>query len=211
MAFQSFKELGEALTAFDLIYTEQDFVRPVSYILEEHFQAEIAFALEEIAVFSSEAAICENLLYPTLREVWRGFKDSLALWSHQTLRFDDVLNGVPDYTIARRSPRGKIVFDKPYLLLAEAKKDNFTEGWGQCCAAMVAAQKLNEPRKHAVYGIASNGQHWEFARLEGKNFIRHPRPFSIYDLGELAAALHAVMSECHKLAVESASGLVPSE
>lgn len=202
MAFQSFKELAQALTAFDFVYTEQDFVRPLSFPLDKRFKDDITFALEEIAVFSSEAAICENLLYPTLREVWRGFRATLAIWSHQTLSYDEVLSGIPAYTIARRSPRGKIVFDKPYLLLAEAKKDNFTEGWGQCCAAMVAAQRLNEPSNDAVYGIASNGQQWEFAKLEGKQFTRHPRPFSIYELEQLTNALHFIFRECEKNALQ---------
>jgi hypothetical protein len=93
-----------------------------------------------------------------------------------------------------------VVFDKPYLLLAEAKKDNFTEGWGQCCAAMVAAQRLNEPSNHEVFGIASNGQQWEFAKLDGKNFTLQIRPFSIHALDELTSALRFVFQECERFA-----------
>jgi hypothetical protein len=206
MAFQAFRELSDTLTAFDLMYFEQDFVLPPAIqCASPRLAEEIDFSLREIAVYSSEAAICENLLYPTLREVWREFTLTLALWSHQTVRYDDVLSGIPDYIIARRSLHGKIVFDKPYLLLVEAKKDNFAEGWGQCCAAMLAAQKLNEPSTHAVFGIASNGQQWEFAKLEGNKFIRHPRPFSIYDLDSLTSALRFVLQECEQFAAQTPS------
>jgi hypothetical protein len=31
--------------------------------------------------------------------------------------------------LAKRSPLGKVVFDKPYLLLVGAKQDKFEEGW----------------------------------------------------------------------------------
>jgi hypothetical protein len=57
---------------------------------------------------------------------------------------DHKLSGFPEYILASRSPLGKIVFDKPYLLLVEAKQDNFEAGWAQCLAEMIAAQRLNQ-------------------------------------------------------------------
>jgi hypothetical protein len=33
--------------------------------------------------------------------------------------------------------------EEPYLIVIEAKKDNFEEGWGQCLVELITAQKLN--------------------------------------------------------------------
>ncbi len=77
------------------------------------------------------------------------------------------LNSFPEYILARRSPLGKVVFDKPYLLLVEAKQDNFESAWAQCLSEMIAAQNLNQNLPIIVFGITSNGERWQFAKLEG--------------------------------------------
>jgi hypothetical protein len=81
-------------------------------------------------VDNSEDAICENLIYPVLKEVWKSYRHQLTLWSHQALTYDEDVSGVPDYIVTKRSPLGTIVFDKPYFLVVEAKQDKFEEGWG---------------------------------------------------------------------------------
>jgi hypothetical protein len=44
-------------------------------------------------------------------------------------------------------------FDSPYLILMEAKKDNFEEGWGQCLAELIAAQKINNQPEQSLYRL----------------------------------------------------------
>jgi hypothetical protein len=39
----------------------------------------------EGVVNNSEAAICENLIYPVLKEVWKVYRRKFILWSHETL------------------------------------------------------------------------------------------------------------------------------
>lgn len=78
-----------------------------------------------------------------------------------------------------------MVFDKPYLLIVEAKQDNFDWGWGLCLAKMVAAQRLNGDIAIAIFGIVSNGINWEFGKLEGNTFMHHPAPYSIFELERL--------------------------
>lgn len=102
------------------------------------------------------------------------------------------LSGFPEYILARRSPLGKVVFDKPYFVLVEAKKDNFDNAWGQCLAEMVAAQRLNENRDIVVYGIASNGDFWQFGQLKHAKFVKHSRPYSLYELDRLLAAVNYI-------------------
>jgi hypothetical protein len=210
MAFQSFKTIGQVLQTYTLTFTEQDiFSLPEAHIASALLRSEVEFFLREMSFNNSEHAVCESLIFPVLRDVWREqFMQTLVLWSHQTLRYDSILQGVLDYVIARRSPLGKVVFDVPFLTTVEAKKDDFERGWAQCAAGMLAAQKLNGTTIGAVYGIVTNGKMWEFVQLHNAHITKHPRPFSIYELDELVAALYAFMLECHKLAVQITSNLV---
>ncbi|WP_449420370.1 hypothetical protein [Phormidium nigroviride] len=75
--------------------------------------------------------------------------------------YDEDLWGVPDYIVAKRSPLGTIIFDKPYFLTVEAKQDRFEERWGQCLAQMVAAQRLNDELTKTIFGIVSNRKIWQ--------------------------------------------------
>ncbi|MEE6162542.1 hypothetical protein U9R62_14610 [Cylindrospermopsis raciborskii DSH] len=86
-----------------------------------------------------------------------------------------------DYVVAKRSSRGKVIFNF-YLILVEAKKDNFEEGWGQCLAELIAAQKLNNQLNQTLYGIVSNGKIWEFSKLEEDNFVKNIEEYSISNL-----------------------------
>ncbi len=140
----------------------------------------------------------EALIFPILREVWKPFRQSLALWSHQPLTYDEDLCGVPDYTVARRSPLGLVVFDAPYLLIVETKRDDFIRGWGQCLAAMLAAQKMNDLSDQTLYGIATNGRFWQFGRLRGTEFTQELRIFALSELDTLAGALRFALTECRE-------------
>ena len=176
MSFSNFKSLGATVKELQVIYTDANFVTPAMFHVSEYFQQDLEYVKREGVVNNSEFAICENLIYPILKEVWKTYSSKFTLWSHQILTYDDVLSGYPEYVLARRSPLGKVVFDKPYLLIVEAKQDNFDWGWGQCLAEMVAAQRLNGESAIAIFGIVSNGINWEFGKLEGNRFTHHPAP-----------------------------------
>jgi hypothetical protein len=83
-------------------------------------------------------------------------------------------------------------------LVVEAKKDDFTRGWGQCLAAMLAAQKVNNLADQTAYGITTNGRVWECGQLAGDEFVQDPRSFSFEDVDTLFAALHFLMSQCRE-------------
>jgi hypothetical protein len=144
MSCSEFKGLGETLKTFEIVYTEANFVEPLPFPVSDYFRQDLQLMMEEAVVDNSEYAICENLVYPILKEVWKEYRSHFILWSHEYLSCDAQLSGFPEYVLARRSPLGKIVFDKPYFVLVEAKQDNFDAAWGQCLAEMVAAQRLND-------------------------------------------------------------------
>jgi hypothetical protein len=117
------------------------------------------------------------------------------LWSHQALNYDEKLSGFPEYILAKKSPLGKVVFDQPYFMLVEAKQDNFEAGWGQCLAEMIAAQRLNADFSMTVYGIVSNGDRWQFGKLEGSDFSRNITFYTIQELDKLFSAVNYVFAQ----------------
>ncbi len=202
MAFTSYKNLEMLVKAFQLTYQENDFIIESQLPLNDYFKQKFQILLREGVVDNSESAICENLIAPILTETWYEYKDIFLLWSHQTLVYDEDLSGVSDYILAQKSPLGKIVFDKPFLAAMEAKKDDFTAGWGQCGAEMVACQKINQIEGKTIFGIVSNGKMWEFAKLKDNFFTKNLKSYRIYDLEELFGALHYVFQQCQLQLVE---------
>ena len=197
MSFNNYKSIANVLADFPLIYQEQEFIQspPTTVEINPYFLERLQLVLQEGVVFNSEYAICENIISPILLEVWLTYRDKLLLWSHQPLNFDEQLSGVPDYIVAKRSPRGKVILDHPYLILVEAKKDNFEEGWGQCLAEMVAAQKLNNNQHNSVFGVVSNGKMWEFGSLQDNFFIKNVKYYTLENLSALMEALHFIFNE----------------
>ena len=196
MAFTAYKHLEMVVKGFELTYAEADFIVESAFPLNDYFKQRFETIMREGVVDNSESAICENLIAPILTEAWYNHKDFFLLWSHQTLSYDEDLSGVPDYLVAQKSPLGKIVFDKPFFVAVEAKKDDFTAGWGQCGAEMVACQKINKIEGQTIFGIVSNGKMWEFAKLSDRLFIKNLKPYRIYDLDELFAAVKYVFEQC---------------
>ncbi len=195
MAFSSYKTIGEVLKAFQVTYTESNFMGEAEFHVSDYFREDLQTVMREGVVDNSEFAICENLIYPVLKEVWKRYSSKFILWSHQSLNYDEKLSGFPEYILAKRSPLGKVVFDKPYFILVEAKQDNFEAGWAQCLAEMIAAQRLNDPQV-IIFGIVSNGGLWQFAKLEADTFTRNIAPYTIYELDKLFAAVNYVFQQC---------------
>ncbi len=152
--------------------------------------------MRDAIVDNSEFAICENLIYLILKEVWKTYRQDFILWSHQSLSCDEQLSKFPEYILAKRSPLGKVVFDRPYFILVEAKLDNFETGWAQCLAEMIAAQRLNGKNRVIVFGIVSNGATWQFCKLEFDKFTRNITPCTIYELDKLFAVVNFVFKQC---------------
>ncbi|MEP0917623.1 hypothetical protein NC981_12400 [Leptolyngbya sp. DQ-M1] len=192
----SFSPFGEVVKEFQVRYTEAEFIQQLAFQISEYFREDLQLMMREAVIDNSEFAICENLIYPVLKEVWKHYRDRCIIWSHQSLNYDERLRGFPEYILARRSPLGKVVFDKPYLLLVEAKQDNFETGWAQCLAEMIAAQKLNGEPEIIIYGIVSNGDRWQFGKLEAEVFTRNTTFFTIQELDVLFGALNYEFQQC---------------
>jgi len=197
MAFTDFKNPKQVLTTFNLTYCEKDFIIPTAFEITPHFQEMFTFRKTYLNTQASEAAICEMIIFPILEETFKKYVDIFTLWSHQSIHYDDVLTGIPDYLIATQSKHGKIVLGYPLLTAVEAKQNNFIKGWGQCLAEMVALQKLNDDTNLTVYGIVTDGDKWQFGKLINDEFIKN-RSFLADDLETLFGAINYIFAHLKK-------------
>jgi hypothetical protein len=202
MAFGAYKSIEELAKKYQITVAVDSFVEPLPIAIADYFQQELAYVLKHLDVKMSEAAISEFLIAPILKEIWKHYDQVLLLWSHVALKVGEEFEGFPDYLFTKRTPLG-LVRDKPYLLVVEAKKDDFEGGWGQCLAAMLAAQIINGDMPISLQGMVSNGEVWQFGQLRGHDFVRDPRSFTISDLPVLFAALHAVFETAKQQAQQS--------
>lgn len=195
MAFTDFNSADEVQKVYQISYAEEDFLHIVPRIPSNSFVEEFEFNATNFDIFTSEASRCETVIYPVLRDVCRQFVTHYSLWSHKSISVaaDDRLTGTPDYIIAQRSELGKNVLGFPLVLIVEAKQNNFTKGWGQCLAELVAAQALNENAERAVYGIVTDAEVWQFGKLTGAIFTRNQTRATIDDLPKVFGAVYGIM------------------
>ncbi|MEQ8381450.1 MAG: hypothetical protein RH949_03650 [Coleofasciculus sp. A1-SPW-01] len=197
MPFSSYKSIGVVAKTFQIKYIRDNFITEIEFDVSDSFRNELELILNEGVFDNSEMAICETIIYPILKEVWKAYRRNFLLWSHQALTYDENLSGTPDYIVAKRSPLGTVVFDKPYFVVVEAKKESdFTEEWGQCLAEMVAVQKINNDPEQRIFGVVSNGAIWQFGQLITDKFTQNKRFYTIQDLERLFAAVNYVFQQC---------------
>jgi len=192
MAFSDFSEISEVLERFRIRYSEDDFVKAKHLNPSEQFRRELEFSRQHFNIFGSEASRCEIVIFPILREVYKGYADNYALWIKEPITYDETLNGTPDYLVATKSELGIPVLGTPLIMLVEAKKNDFEQGWGQCLAELVAAQKINDNTTLTVHGIVTDGILWQFGRLVEDAFTRNRTNYSLDNLPVLFGAVDSV-------------------
>jgi hypothetical protein len=201
MAFTSFKNINEVVSAYKIFYDTKEFIpqysennrKPSAHLLET-----LDFNLTETVYNVSEASLCESIIYPLLQDVWKPYRDKLFLWSHTSIEADKDLTGIPDYIIAQKSEFGRIL-GLPMLTTVEAKKDNFSEGWVQCVAQLMAMHKLNHGKgDYTLFGIVTNGDSWEFACFKNNRLFKNVTPFNVFTINPLFAAVDFVIKSCYQ-------------
>ncbi len=196
------KSLSDVLIHHNIHYEEATFEMIKTAALNDVIKTEIAFTLKELPYKVSEAAICENLIYPLLKEAWKNYRDVFSIWSHQSITDENGFLTIPDYLISKRSELGKVIFDFPILAIIEAKKDNFTNAWTQCCLDMIKIRKLNQDETMTVYGLVTNGEVWEIGKLEKQSFILYRKRLFIEELEDLFNGLISVLELCKLQLIE---------
>ena len=201
MSYSSFQNMDQVLIKYPLQFEQRVFLPDSSSEVPVFLAENLHFALAMRDLQENEAFFVESLIFPLLQEAWKQNR-KLKLWSHRSLNYDDVLFGEPDYFISVW-PQGvtNTMLTKPLLAVAEAKRDDFDKGWGQCLAEMIACQKLNNDETIPIYGIVTNGLLWQFGKLVGKQFTLHLLSYSISEPAKILGILHYIFAECEKQAV----------
>jgi hypothetical protein len=110
------------------------------------------------------------------------------------------LSGNPDAVVAkgRRSPK------IPYFCFNEYKKEQESKGEpkGQCLAAMLVAQELNN-KQRPIYGVVVKGLMWNFMILQSKEYAIS-KPYQaidedIYIIAKLLKHLKTIIEEYVKM------------
>ena len=198
MAFSDFKRVSEVQEKFRIKYITNDFFKIEAASPSAQFLQEFKFTMENVNVFSSEASRCEAIIFPVLKEAYKAYANTYALWIREPITYDETLNGTPDYLVATKSELGMTVVGTPLIIAVEAKKNDFEQGWGQCLAELVAAQKINDNLDFPVYGIVSDGERWQFGKLVADTFIQNRTSFSIDNLPTLFGAINAIFKAVSK-------------
>jgi len=94
--------------------------------------------------------------------------------------------------VSTRSSLCKTVLAMPVVILVEAKRRNFEQGWAYCLAELVAAQMLNQDRELPIYGIVTDSKSWEFGCLLNDIFTQNRQLFSTEPMDALFGALGAI-------------------
>ncbi|KOR29306.1 hypothetical protein TI05_15375 [Achromatium sp. WMS3] len=195
MAFSDFKTIAQVQEAYNIKYYEKDFIEYQKLTPSKHFIKEFEFSEKNIDIFTSEYSRCENVIYPILREVYKEFVDKYSLWSHKLITYDAKLNGIPDYLFATKSELGKTVVGLPIITIVEAKQNDFNEGWGQCLAELIAAQKINKSDEFPVFGIVTDGEIWQFGKLVFDKFTKNKTRITINNLNKIFGAIGFLLSQ----------------
>jgi hypothetical protein len=193
MAFSNFKSIADVQEKYPVKYAENIFITPQKAELSDSFITDFQFNQENIDIFTSEASRSEIIISPLLREVYKKYYSKYSFWIQKSITYDEILSGTPDYIIATKSPLGKTFLEKPIVMVVEAKKSDFEQGWGQCLAELIAAQKINKDELHPVYGIVTDGNLWQFGKLEKDVFVKNIENYTIDKLSLVYGALNYMM------------------
>lgn len=195
-SFSTFKTLEEALLHFGISEKNQNIFPHIqnTHLVSPYLEEEIEFNTTKLPYNISEASICEMVIFPVLKAVWKHFEKNLLLWSHKSIGKESDMSGIPDYILAKRSLLGRVM-DLPLLIMIEAKKDDFDGGWGQCVAQMVTAQSINNNQTE-IFGIVTNGDTWQFGKLEGRHFTKNKSFISLTELATLYNTLYYLFELC---------------
>jgi hypothetical protein len=198
MKFSDFKSVEDVIKKYPMTIRQERFLPNNELKLSDVFIQALNFAIDRRMVGESEMYYREYIISPFMQQAWMRHP-ALQLWVNRYLTYKDELHGEPDYFLSKLpdTPSHELI-SKPFLAVAEAKRDDFIEGWGQCLAAMVACQKLNDDNDITIYGIVCNGDTWQFGKLYSTTFTRHSLSYATSQPELIFGSLDYIFNECEK-------------
>jgi hypothetical protein len=143
-------------------------------------------------LINTEEARSELLVAPVLSELWSRAGGRINLFSGVEFAADPEaqLTGFVDFLIGRGPQLPRV--SAPVVVVFEAKRDNIAEGYGQCIAAAVGAQRFNVRAGRpieTIYGGITTGINWKFLRLDGTQVTFDLSEYTIHQPDRLLGLL----------------------
>ena len=139
----------------------------------------------------TEKARSEFLVAPLLAETWMGMRGRINFYSGVDLQADPQsgLTGPIDYLfgLGQQLPRST----SPFAVFFQAKRDCIPDGFGQCIAAMVGAQRAAK-NQSVVYGAVTTGTSWRFLTLLHGLLTFDTTEYTIHPLDKLLGILRHI-------------------
>lgn len=197
MAYRDFT-LEQVLDRFGLDLTTADLFGSVPAApVRAEFADTLAFGLPVARGVATEKAKSEYIIAPLLLEAARRAATRFGIFPGVQFNVapDEGLTGYCDFLVSRDPT--PFVLRAPLLAVVEAKNDILRDGYGQCAAEMIAAQRFNTaapaPETGPVYGAVTSGSAWQFLRLDGTTLTLDPDEVYISDPGKIIAILLAIV------------------
>jgi hypothetical protein len=162
------------------------FEEPVSLVPSAWLRETLAKG-QDLAVIS-EKARSEFIVAPVLLACRDVLGHEFRVFSGPQLDVDPDrgLKGECDFILGRSA--SSVVFQASLMVILEAKKHDIEEGLGQCAAQLLGARLYNEREGSPVpyvYGCVTNGDSWQFLKLQGLDLHLHPQRIPIQELSKI--------------------------
>ncbi len=198
MAFSDYKTYEAVQAKYPQIVVNSTVFIPKLQEIDVKISLQEEIDINLLTYRSNEFYAAENLVSPVLRAVWRKYITEINMWTHQAIKYDADLSGVPDFMFTNLDKKQYEIMSYPIITSVEAKAENFVEGWSQCIVQMLACQKLNNKPNVIIFGIVTTGKQWEFGKLEGDIITKNTIGCGIDNLPKLMAILDYLLSEAKK-------------
>ena len=77
MPFAGYASLADVARAHRIVLCDEKFVTPQQRPISDVLRGELDFAENHVAFATSEYAVCENLIYPLLKDVWKSYLENI--------------------------------------------------------------------------------------------------------------------------------------
>ena len=141
---------------------------------------------------NSEAARMIWMVGPVLGDLWARYRGRVCVNAAAEFDADPAarLTGFCDFVVGRGPQRSQI--SAPLLVIFEAKRDNITDGLGQCIAAMIGAERFNRREGQPIdpiYGCVTTGSIWKFLQLSGSTLTQDLTEYTLSQVDRLLGIL----------------------
>lgn len=203
MAYSKFT-LDKVMQQFEVRVTEDPQI--FANVEDCHPTEYLKATLEKPTSFNlkSEKARSEKIIAPIIDDIFTTIPNKFAIFSGENFDVDkhQSLSGLADYLICVTESR--VVIHAPVIAIAESKRNDPSDGLGQCIAELIASAIFNEQRKSQVpklFGIMTNGNQWLMGIyiIAEKHFIYDPTLYSIRELPRIIGILSFMRDEALRM------------